>query len=852
MVRVHIAIAVLIIVEIFFLFSGCHNDGRNPFQPALRPGTNETMTEEVPVVPGQSYLREETNTPALWGLYKVVYDAAQHDISAVPLRGPAYAWNVVKFLQPPAGKIDNMLVEVLDDSTFLETGRIDARVFLHHPFPGDDTYTGFDVCGVFITEGTIVSPWDTDLTYANPRVDPTCLNPDGHTRWMNPSEFLTGDVFGYMPGFWGTSESSENSGFVAGATLNPFKYFAHGLSPDSSLEEWLQDPESVDNRGMFPTGATCARDYEILFPIVGGKIVFVFNYAVLANWIAPDVIPPNDPLQDFPREANAGWPVHVIATDQSRVYYTPEESGGTLAFDIEIFDWDAQYSPHGVPGEVSRFVVWSDDPLVPGGFVEIMSEEVEWNSGFTASTSVASIEIGGAVPAESGESHVWIAVESANPSSYDQGFGAKVPNDRLASYVRVPVDVKNCPKAFVTQMEIQTAGSGDIYNDIEVMGENFTEGEELGLWLEMKEMGGSVGSFDPYKIVASDVRYVNASLLTADFDFTNAPYGEYGIGCINGCGIVTTPEENEEGGNESSVDVVLPTPCNLQLSTGRTGPEPDKINHLDMSWNAVQDAEIYTIYMKTFNVYGYLLWEGEFGSTADTHYEIEIPYLTVGTGGILEVWVTAGSNATGDFMESMESTHGAMYFQSFEESMGNWTLLQENAAAVRLVRSTVDAAYDGQWGVKILGYVMSYPPVWAVLATPPITEMEGTQTVHFEFVHRFKQIAPSNGYQIGWCDQLPGNGQSTVEDYYPIIATAYGYPYNDTACTALQSEFGVTPSTDQNFQSADYDWFGWYLSGFDASVIVGDDLPNYLILGVAGDYYNAMYLCIDEAAVLVY
>ena len=608
---VHIVFSILVLFEIFLIIQGCHSGGNNPALPSFKPGTDQTISNNPgsPSTPGIS--NTVADTPALWGLYSVIYNASSHDIQAVPMRGPAFSWNVVTFLQPPAGLSKNMVVSVLDDSNFATEGRIDVRVILHHPFPGQQTYTGFDVCGIFMTEGPQVSPQNQGVTYANPAVDPTLLNPDGYTRWLNPTEFLTGDVLGFEPGVWGTSESSENSGFLAGATINPYKYFSQGLGPDQSLYNWVQNPAYIANRGMFPSGATCSRDYELLFPIVQGYLVFTFNYAVLANWATPDFSPPVNPVVDFPINANAEYPLHIFATDRSQVFHTPDESGGTLSFDLEIFDWDAVLGHSSIPEEVSRIVIWSDNPLVPGGSSVKMSDEVEWNSGFTASMSTATIEILDAVPDTDGDTHVWIAVESANPSSYDQGFGAKVPDDPIATYVQVPVNVKNCPKAFLNGMDTTAAGIGTFLNDVAITGEHFENGDGLAVYLELEEAGEGSGPPEKPRIYGTDVKYVDNGTLTADFDLQGALLGHYGCGCINGCGIETPPDENKIVGKIENFDIVMPTPLSLNLSTNRTSSAPATFDTLAVSWADVGYDALYNLYLRAYNLNDDLVYTGK-------------------------------------------------------------------------------------------------------------------------------------------------------------------------------------------------------------------------------------------------
>jgi hypothetical protein len=850
----HIAFSILVLLEILLVFQGCHTGGSNPAVPDYKLDTSPAASGPNGSPDAQGPKNIVSATPALWGYYTVIYNASSHDIQAVPQRGPEFAWNVVNFLQPPAGSSKNMVVGVLDDSDFTNQGRIDVRVILHHPFPGQPTYTGFDVCGIFVTEGSQVSVQNPKVTYAKPGVDPELLNADGYTRWMNPTEFLSGDVLGYDPGIWGTSESSENSGFLAGATVNPYKYFAQGLGSSQSLRQFISSSSYVEDRGIFPSGATCSRDYELQFPIVQGQMNFIFNYAVLANWVSPTVTPPTNPKVDFPLEANARYPLHIFATDHSKVYHTPTSSGGTLSFELNVFDWDAALGNSSIPKEISKIVVWSDDPLVPGGSYEQMSDEVEWNSGFTASISTAIIDIENAIPSTDGDAHVWIAIESANPSTYDQGFGAKVPSDPIATYMEVPVNVKNCPKAFLNGINTQEAGIGTILDDVEIHGENFENGDDLAVYLELQEAGGGAGDPQPTRINGTDIKYLDNGHITADFDFHDAPLGHYGCGCVNGCGIETPPDENKIVGKIGNFDVVMPTPIGLTLSTNRNGSStPSTLDNLYLSWDDVGYDALYKLYVTSYDINGNQAYSGVITGTKYTNYTFTTMGLQITGGGMADIYVTAVGESGNFTWESSPSTTARVYYQNFECAMGQWAMIDENYSYLRFIRSTSGAGFAGYWGIKSYGGFPYYPALWAALVSPPLPDLEGADTVRYEFLHRQKKIALNNGYQVGWCDTVPESGSSTFPGYKPITSTIYGFCYNASHSSALQSEFGVNSNSDQNFQNLLDIWTGWYVSGFDASAMLGDGKSNHLVVGLAGNNLNSGFeMDIDEAAILMY
>jgi len=852
MKRLHIAIAAIILFEILMLFIGCQGGGNNPMSPAPVPGPDQQFTDGV--------LDENTirnaDSAGLWGIYRISYDPYTHTAEAVPLRGPSFAFNVVKFLQPPAGNIDGVMINIIDDFTFMSDGRIDIRVILDHPFPGLDVFTGFDVCGIFLTESTIASPANSSIRYADPSTDPSLLNPDGYTRWMNPAEFLTGDVFGYEEGIFGTirSESSENSGFVAGATVNPYKYFANGLGPDDELTEWLKDPGNIDERGIFRSGSSCSRDYNLQFPYVGNQPVFEFNYAVLANWMYPGYDEISDPIHDFPPGANAQYPLHIFVTDNSAVYYTPEESGGTLRFEIEVFDWGAMDDPGGVPKQVSKFTIWSNDNIIPGGYAEIMDTEVEWNSGFTASSSVAHVELTGMSPQHDGDATVWIEIESTDPWSYDQGFGADVPSDPIAAYMRVPVWIEDCPQAFMYDMETNSAGSDSKIDDILITGEDFVPGEELGVWLEEMITGESAGENDGFKVYGTDVQYHDANTITADFDFSNAPVGSYGMGCVNGCGIITQPEENSDKNVENFEVKVVPTvPFEIELSTGRTGTTASSLTDIYVHFVKPTNADYVKVYAKGYDPCGALLWSSKLGQTTSNSYKITLDDLPLYDCGIIEVWLTAGGLLGNVEYESFPSRSVWAHFQGFESTIGCWHTPSKEAYYLRFLRSSISSSFDGYWGLKAYGQVPFYPSLWIAFTTPPIPEIADATHVDFEFVHTSHGIADSNGYQVGWCAIAPTDYDNMVQGYNPILSASYGYDYNDFSCTALQTEFGVSATEDNNFNYTDPSSPSvWKFSGFDMSEILGDNVNNFLMIGFAGNTYDTFMLNIDEVAVLIY
>ncbi len=123
-------------------------------------------------------------------------------------------------LQPPAG---NFLT--LEGPPDFHDGLIEVDIGLTHP-NDDAIFTGFDVCGTIISQGSIEASGDSSVLIPGPD-DLHLLNPDGYTRWFNPTEFpydAEHKMTGYVDGVMGTPDSSADYS----ATVNAYKYFADG------------------------------------------------------------------------------------------------------------------------------------------------------------------------------------------------------------------------------------------------------------------------------------------------------------------------------------------------------------------------------------------------------------------------------------------------------------------------------------------------------------------------------------------------------------------------------------------------------------------------------------------------
>lgn len=256
------------------------------------------------------------------GLYTFVCDPDSGNVDVIPIRDAEFHLNALKFLEPPP-----YLHLTLESPPKFNGNVLDVDIGLRHPFLGQDVYTGFDVCGIVFTHGSVTGFNDLDIVVAG-EGDTRLLNADGYTRWWNPKEFPHGDtIYNYKDGLLGNPADTVDFN----CTINGYKYFADGLGKDGQLPP--------DLRGMFSPGTKNIRHYKI--DLSGG---LVFNYAVDACWKLPQGSPPYTVPDDFPPDANRpeAYGIFYIDMLKKNTLYCDTVSGnagGELVFVIGAFDW---------------------------------------------------------------------------------------------------------------------------------------------------------------------------------------------------------------------------------------------------------------------------------------------------------------------------------------------------------------------------------------------------------------------------------------------------------------------------------------------------------------------------------
>ena len=370
----------------------------------------------------------------VWALWTVEIDRESREVQVVPLRGVAFNCNVAHFLSPPVSPEHKMTIVILPGSD-LGAGYVDVDIAFTHPFPGYYEYRGFDVRGIFMSDGSRVSQHDPAIRYASPESnEPYMLNPDGYTRWWNAPEFTDPfRLFSFKPAPLGNHPNPS-------AVLNPYRYFADDLAYDADVGEL-----PVETRGVFsPDGAAHKRNYKIQFP-VNGAPSYRFNYAVDASWEPPDEsCAPDYPVECFPPGAQCREPYHIRAdTSGSTAWYEAGNSGGVVHLEIEVFDWQAQTNPLGVPGEVCA--IWVESPVL-GEPVDILPMATT-SPGSQSTSSVFSVDLADTYLniTSAGVFTMLGSVESADPTTYQPqiagGESFTYPDGPLAAYFMCSVGV---------------------------------------------------------------------------------------------------------------------------------------------------------------------------------------------------------------------------------------------------------------------------------------------------------------------------------------------------------------------------------------------------------------------------
>ncbi len=346
------------------------------------------------------------NSHQLWGIWQFTADPVAGTLDVVQLREAGMHLNALPFLEPPP------LVNLTLESLIFNGNIIEADIGLRHPFLGLNEFTGFDVAGILITNGSVSGFDDPDLVMAGAD-DTHLLNPDGFSRWWNPAEFPHGyTMMTYNDGLLGTADAVGDYN----STLNAYKSFCDDLTdPDMPI-----DDIDITSRCVFSAGQKNIRHYSIEL----GDAGLVFNYAIDANWQFPQGSYPWEVPDDFLPAANRteAWNVS-ITEDENTLWNDGSENGGDLSLLIDVWDhYDAALNAVKVES--------------PGNFgVVTSSSAIDGGEGY----STYAIDIIEATPAE-GSIDLLITVESEAI-----GYQDLLPGKNVSAYFMYTVPVAKEP-----------------------------------------------------------------------------------------------------------------------------------------------------------------------------------------------------------------------------------------------------------------------------------------------------------------------------------------------------------------------------------------------------------------------
>ena len=411
------------------------------------------------------------NSHCLWGLWQGHIDPVAQTVEFTQLRGAEFHLNALPFLEPP------VLVNLSLDSLEFNGDIIEADIGLRHPFLGLTEFTGFDVCGIFISNGSVSGFSDADLVMAGDG-DTRLMNPDGYTRWWNPAEFPSnGTIFGYVDGLLGVPDSVADFN----CTLNGYKYYCDDLDdPDDALGD-----VTLENRGMFSAGQKNVRHFTLQLGADG----LMFNYAVDANWTFPEGDPPWMAPDDFPAEANRpeAWNISVSA-DENSLWNDGESSGGDLGLVIDVYDW---YN-----ADMNTITVESAGSFDP----ETSATATGGGEGY----STYEIDIIEATPAPDAEGNIELFITVA---SEDEGYGGMLEGKFVSSYFKHTVPVGDEAPTTLKNMDIRPGYEIVDFGIRETTGESYVVFNDGQLWFYNEDYsdGGT-----PKLVYNTDLDFIDA------------------------------------------------------------------------------------------------------------------------------------------------------------------------------------------------------------------------------------------------------------------------------------------------------------------------------------------------------
>ena len=295
-------------------------------------GCNSRPASQTPVTPNPlSQQISQATSPApggdhhyLWGYQEILIDPNALTSQVLPDRGATDHWNVLKWLEQ--SPCSNCLRVTGIVPTPKQTLQVSVEII--HPFPNSNL-TGFDVRGIAMSFGSCTFPVSGLVTSSRLANQAELVNADGFTHLYYPTTMGSGpgELQGYIQGKFATIP-------YANTTLNGYKR--------------LISPGAANTRNAFYAGTSINTIFELYKP--SGQ--FILGYAVDACWAPPTKNPVQNPITDFPPEANCPEPWRVDVSE-TPVGIGLTDQGGQTKLTINVYDWQ---------GKLSYYAPWLECP----------------------------------------------------------------------------------------------------------------------------------------------------------------------------------------------------------------------------------------------------------------------------------------------------------------------------------------------------------------------------------------------------------------------------------------------------------------------------------------------------------
>ena len=138
--------ACFVFITLAVLLVGC-SQGVNPVAQDLKG-----LSPSTPVSLGTSH--------NLWGLWTFICDPVTESVAIVPMREAELHLNALAFLEPPPFQYIT-----LESKLEFSGGILDVDIGIRNPFFGQKIYTGFDICGIIFTHGSVTGYTDPESSW---------------------------------------------------------------------------------------------------------------------------------------------------------------------------------------------------------------------------------------------------------------------------------------------------------------------------------------------------------------------------------------------------------------------------------------------------------------------------------------------------------------------------------------------------------------------------------------------------------------------------------------------------------------------------------------------------------------